>query len=403
MCFRPTCSSSFDANHQLPAGKGHPGRFEPGQARVDFGTNLGHRRRAGLDESRFKGRGSTRQPVNRFTQHELIPDPEYLEWLHRSGEELKTPTQLSWDSSKRVISRNLSPDIPFEFSINPYRGCEHGCSYCYARPSHEFLGYSAGLDFETKLVAKRDAAAVLTEELSAPSWDPSKKLVLSGVTDPYQPVEKELELTRSCLKVLAFCRQPVEIITKNYLVTRDLPLLAELAQYEAAAVNLSITTLDPELANKLEPRASTPARRLKAIERLTEAGIPVGVMASPMVPGLNDHELPSILKAAADAGARWAASLPIRLPLAVAPLFLSWLERHYPERRAKVVRLIRELRGGKLNESEFHQRFKGQGEVAKRLQQLFELGRKRAGLKSGSPELKGDSFEPPHSQQLSLF
>ena len=320
----------------------------------------------------MRGRGADEQPGNRFTGVEFEADPEYLEWLHQSGEERANSTEVLNDSSRSVISKNSSPDIPFDYTINPYRGCEHGCSYCYARPSHEFLGFSAGLDFETRIVAKPQAPDLLREALSKKSWQ-VEHMVMSGVTDPYQPVEKKLEIARGCLMVLSQFRQPVEVITKNYLITRDLDFLRELASVRAVNVRISITTLNAELGRALEPRASEPGRRLKAVEMLSEAGVPVGVNIAPVIPGLNDHELPGIVMAAADAGARWVHYQALRLPGTVAPLFVSWLERHHPNAKSKVLRLIRELREGKLNQSDFHTRFQGRGEVARRLRQLFEL------------------------------
>lgn len=350
----------------------------------------------------MRGRGAAGQPPNRFSDRTVEPDPEYLEWLRQSGEELKRTTDVLTDDSRSIISKNSSPDIDFDYSLNPYRGCEHGCSYCYARPSHEFLGFSAGLDFETKIVAKPEAANLLRAELSKNSWG-CHHLVMSGVTDPYQPVEKRLEITRQCLRVLSQFRQPVELITKNYLVTRDLDLLSELQRFRACTVRISITTLDPSLGRTLEPRASSPQRRLEAIRLLSKAGIPVGVNISPVIPGLNDHEILMILKAAKAAGASWAHYIPLRLPGAVASVFLSWLEIHQPNAQEKVIRLVRELRGGKLNNSEFHTRFQGQGEVAKRLRQLFEIGRKKVGLPSKGPELLARHFEVPGHKQLGLF
>ncbi len=331
-----------------------------------------------------------------------MPDPEYLEYLYQSGEEQKLATQVEPDASRTVISKNNSPDIAFDHSLNPYRGCEHGCSYCYARPSHEYLGYSAGLDFETRIVAKERAPELLKEELSRKSWEP-KFLVLSGVTDPYQPVERKLEITRGCLKVLADFKQPVSIITKNHLVTRDIDHLSRLAEVGAAAVQMSVTSLSGELAKDLEPRASAPHRRLEAITRLREAGVPVGVMIGPVIPGLNDHEIPAILESAAQAGAQWARYIPLRLPLAVAPLFVAWLERHRPHTRDKVLRLVRELRGGKLNDPRFHRRFQGEGEVAKRLEQLFKAGLRKSGLTPEAPTLSSRHFRVPGPQQMELF
>ena len=350
----------------------------------------------------YKGRGASGSPVNRFTGRVLTPDPEYLEWQHQSGEVDKPRTQLIADGSRSAISKNSSPDIEFDRSLNPYRGCEHGCSYCYARPTHEFLGLSAGLDFETQIIAKPEAPRLLREELSRKGWK-RHHLVMSGVTDPYQPVERTQEITRECLRVLAEFRQPVEVITKNHLILRDLEFLTELARFGAVRVRISITTLDGALCNVLEPRASTPAKRLEAVERLSSAGVPVGVNASPTIPGLTDHELPEILKQAAAAGAQWGHYIPLRLPGKVAEIFVDWLEKHRPHHKDKVLRLVRELRGGKLNQAEFHKRFEGEGEVAKRLRQLYLLGLKRAGLSESPPLLSADSFRVPGPRQLDLF
>jgi DNA repair photolyase len=350
----------------------------------------------------MKGRGSSGQPANRFTGIEWEPDPEYLEWLRTVPEDGGLTTETLEDHSKSILSKNSSPDIDFDYSLNPYRGCEHGCAYCYARPSHEFLGFSAGLDFESKIVVKKNAASLLRDELSKKSWG-VHRLVMSGVTDPYQPLEKELEITRGCLEVLADFRQPVELITKNYLITRDIDLLERLSRYRACSARISITSLDSELSRILEPRASAPERRLKAVRLLSDAGVPVGVNVSPVIPGLNDHELPAIIAAAAEAGAQWVHYIPLRLPGAVAPIFLSWLEQYKPHSRDKVVRLVKELRGGKLNETAFHSRFQGKGEVASRLRQLFDLGRKKVKLPSAGPELCSRHFQVPGPKQLGLF
>ena len=284
-------------------------------------------------EQPVKGRGTTTNPHNRFESLSYTPDPEYLDHLLDSpddGDEHPSPrTQVYRDPSRSILSRNDSPDLGFSVSINPYRGCEHGCIYCYARPTHEFLGMSAGLDFETRILAKQDAPALLRKALSARSYEP-EPIIMCGITDPYQPVERRLLITRGCLQVLAEFRNPVAIITKNALVARDRDLLAELAESNAASVFVSITTLRPELARTLEPRASAPQRRLDAITLLAEAGVPVGVMSAPIIPGLNDHEVPAILQAAADAGARAAGHTVVRLPYAVSELFVEWLEDPLP-------------------------------------------------------------------------
>jgi DNA repair photolyase len=315
-------------------------------------------------------------------------------------------TELAVDSSRSVISRNRSPDVPFDRSVNPYRGCEHGCIYCYARPTHAWLGLSPGLDFETRLFYKPDAAEQLVRELAAPGYR-AATLVLGANTDPYQPVERRLGLTRRVLAVLAECRHPVAITTKSSGVLRDLDLLAPMARQKLAAVQVSITTLDKGLARRLEPRAASPARRLETIRALAEAGVPVGVLVSPLIPGLTDQDLERVLAAAADAGAVRAGSLLLRLPLEVAELFQDWLRAHYPERAGRVLGLIRQCRDGKLNHAQFGRRFTGTGPVAGLLQQRFELAARRLGLprQDAGWELNTDAFRrpPPRGSQLPLF
>jgi len=300
-------------------------------------------------------------------------------------------TQYFRDQARSILARNDSPDIPFNVSINCYRGCSHGCIYCYARPNHEFLGFSAGLDFETRIMVKEDAPRLLRRELSSPRWRP-EVISMSGVTDPYQPVERKLGLTRGCLEVLAEARNPVGIVTKNHLVTRDADLLGELAGFGAAVVFLSITTLDPKLQRVMEPRTSVPARRLDAIRELAAAGIPTGVMVAPVIPGLTDHEMPAILEAAARAGARSAGYVPLRLPFAVKDLFEQWLEQHFPDRRNKVLNRVRELRGGRLNDAQFHGRMRGEGVWAAHLKQVFDTTCRRLGLNERSLALSTESF-----------
>ncbi|HET9225546.1 MAG TPA: PA0069 family radical SAM protein [Thermoanaerobaculia bacterium] len=341
-----------------------------------------------------RGRGASLNPLNRFEHIEVemeVPGPERVE------------TQILRDGSRSIITRNDSPDVGFEFSLNPYRGCEHGCIYCYARPTHEYLGFSAGLDFETRIMAKPDAPELLRKELSSPRWKP-KTLAMSGVTDPYQPPERNLEITRRCLKVLAEFRHPVSVITKNELVTRDIDVLSELASHNAVAVVLSITTLDPEVARKMEPRASHPRDRLKAIERLAAAGIPVGVNVAPVVPAITDHEIPKILEAAAAAGARSAGYVMLRLPGAVAGLFENWLEEHFPDRKDKVLNRVRGLRGGKLNDPRFGSRMRGEGIFADQVDAVFETARRRYGFDGRRFEVNADAFRRPGEVvQLGLF
>jgi DNA repair photolyase len=292
--------------------------------------------------------------------------------------------------------------VGFTYSINPYRGCEHGCIYCYARPTHEYLGFSAGLDFETQILVKHDAPELLRRALAAPRWHP-QVLAMSGVTDPYQPVERRLLLTRRCLEVLAEFRNPVVIVTKSALVTRDVDVLRTLARDEAAAVFLSVTTLDGRLARLLEPRASQPTRRLEAIDTLAQAGVPVGVLVAPVIPGLTEHELPAILSAAARVGAQYAGYVTLRLPHGVAALFEDWLHQHAPTKQAKILQRIRALRGGQLNDARFGVRMHGEGVFADHIAALFTLGCRTAGLQHRDLRLSTAAFRRPTGVQLSLF
>lgn len=340
-----------------------------------------------------RGRAAATNPANRFERIEVEleePRPEQVETLYLR------------DTSRTILATNESPDVPFDVSLNPYRGCEHGCIYCYARPTHEYLGFSAGLDFESRIMVKEDAPELLARELDRPGWKP-QFIGLSGVTDPYQPIERRLELTRRCLAVLADYRNPVGIVTKNRLVERDADLLAALAAVDAAAVYLSITTLRPEITRVMEPRTSRPVDRLKAIRELTDAGIPCGVLVAPVVPGLTDHEIPEILAAAADAGARFASFIPLRLPGAVAPLFESWLEEHFPDRKNRILNRVRDMRGGRLNDARFGSRMRGQGPYAEQIRALFDTTRRRLELEHPGPRLSTDSFRRPSGHQLDLF
>jgi DNA repair photolyase len=342
------------------------------------------------------GRGAAGNPKNRFERIEVEPD-------ETEGDEPRPETVYLRDHSRSIIARNDSPDIGFDASINPYRGCSHGCVYCYARPTHEYLGLSAGLDFESRILVKQDAPELLRKELLSSRWNP-QVLSMSGVTDPYQPVERRLRITRRCLGVLAEFRNPVIIVTKNYLVTRDLDLLSELASHDAAAVAFSLTTLDDDLRRIMEPRTSRPARRLAAVEKLAAGGIPVGVMTAPVIPGLNDHELPNLLSAAAEAGATFAAYVPVRLPYAVAPLFEDWLACHFPERKDKVLNRIRSMRGGELNDASFGSRMRGEGLFAKHIAQLFSISCRRAGMGEGRfPKLSTAAFRGGGGAQPDLF
>jgi DNA repair photolyase len=307
------------------------------------------------------------------------------------------------DVSRSIIARNDSPDIGFDASINPYRGCSHGCIYCYARPTHEYLGFSAGLDFESKVLVKEDAPDLLRRQLSSPRWKP-QVLSISGVTDCYQPIEKKLRITRRCLEVLTEFRNPVTIVTKNHLVTRDIDLLSELARHDAAVVAVSLTTLDDDLRRVMEPRTSPPARRLAAVEALARAGVSVGVMTAPVIPGLNDHELPNLISAAAEAGAGFAAYTPVRLPHTVRPLFEDWLARRFPERKEKVLNRIRSMRGGRLNDPRFVSRMRGEGIFADHISQLFDISCRRAGLEGKRfPRLSTAAFRRLGEIQPGLF
>jgi DNA repair photolyase len=312
-----------------------------------------------------------------------------------------TQTAIHDDHTRTILVRNDSPDVTFRWSLNPYRGCAHGCIYCYARPTHEYLDLSAGLDFETQLFVKREAAQLLRRELARASWQP-EVIGLSGVTDCYQPLERELQLTRQCLEVLAEFRNPVQIVTKSRLITRDIDLLVELAAHQAVAVAISLTTLDAALARRMEPRASAPHARLATIRQLASAGIPVGAMIAPVIPGLTEHELPALLASAREAGAAFASYTLLRLPFGVKELFADWLDRNYPQRKQRVLRRIRQVRGGRLNDARFGFRMKGQGLWAELIQQTFTLHHRRLGF-SSSPVLSTAAFRRPVRQQRGLF
>jgi len=349
------------------------------------------------DTNSIPARGAAGNPANRFESIHLERDADW----NPEDDPLPT-TQFLRDHSRTILNRNDSPDIGFEYSLNPYRGCEHGCIYCYARPTHEYLGLSAGLDFETRIMVKEDAPKLLREELSSPKWQP-QTIALSGVTDCYQPVERRLKLTRGCLEVLTEFRNPVGIVTKNQLVLRDLDLLTELARHNAVAVFISVTTLDTELRKVMEPRTTPPVARLATIRKLTAAGVPVGVMVAPIIPGLTDHEIHKIIEAAVEAGAKFAGKVTLRLPFAVAPLFERWLATHFPDKQDKVLGRIRSLRGGKLNDSEFGKRMTGEGIFAEQIDQMFHVACRRTGIAENDLELSTADFRRPGGRQLSLF
>jgi DNA repair photolyase len=355
--------------------------------------------------SRLIGRGSNLAPPNRFEQTRQEPDYEQLaaddELL--AGER-RVPTVFLPDNAATLIRENDSPDIPFRYSINPYRGCEHGCAYCYARPTHETLGMNAGIDFETKILVKHDAVPMLRKELNKKSWR-SEPIMMAGVTDCYQPAERRFKLTRGILEVLLEAHQPVCLITKNALILRDLDIIRPMAEQRLICVALSITTLDAELARTLEPRTATPAAKLRAMRELAAAGVPVRPMLGPVIPGLTDNEIPAILQASKDAGARGAGFVLLRLPLAVGPVFLEWLRAHRPQAAARVESLVRGMRGGKLNDSNFGSRMRGSGAYAEGIASSFEVFTHQLGLTEAWPELDSSQFRPPelHSGQMRLF
>lgn len=347
---------------------------------------------------RIHGRGTGINPTSRFETIAIERDDSHDA---HDDERILPRTNFISDSTRSIIAYNKSPDIPFEAGVNPYRGCEHGCAYCFARPFHEYLGFSAGLDFETNILVKRDAAALLRTELSAKSYRP-QVISMSGITDVYQPIERKLQLTRQCMEVLLAFRNPVSVITKNHLVTRDIDLFRQMAEYNGVSVNVSITTLDASLSAKLEPRASAPSRRLAAIEACAKAGVPVGVMAAPLIPGLTDHELPAILKAAREAGATYASTIAVRLPGAVQQIFVNWLHTHYPDRAQRVINRIKAMRGGQLNDARFYERFHPKGETADQIRSMFHLHCRRLGFSHHGPSLSTDAFRRP-GEQLALF
>jgi len=347
-----------------------------------------------------RGRGAVTNPTGRYERYryEEVPEDE---------ERGKVETIVTPDSTRTILARNDSPDVPFDVSINPYRGCEHGCVYCFARPTHAYLGLSPGLDFETRIFSKPKAAELLREELSKKSYV-CQAIALGANTDPYQPVERDLGITRSILEVLSEHEHPVSIVTKSQLVLRDRDILAPMATKNLASVFVSITTLDPELARKMEPRASTPEKRLETLRGLSEEGIPCGVLASPMIPALNDSELERILKEASLAGAETAGYVLLRLPLELKDLFSEWLEAHYPTKAKHVEALVRETRGGELYQAEFGTRMRGTGAYAELLEKRFRAARNRYGLDRPRPPLDTSRFRRPSrpgrsGDQMPLF
>lgn len=350
------------------------------------------------DRPRPRGRGARENVPNQFERLHVDVDPGALDEEERRSVE----TTYLRDPATSILSENESPDVPFTYSLNPYRGCEHGCPYCYARPTHEYWDLSAGLDFETMIFVKEEAPRLLSERFQKDSWTP-QPVALSGNTDPYQPVERELEITRSCLEVFRQHRNPVSIVTKSGLIRRDTDLLSDMAEQNLVSVAVSLTSVDDDLAGKLEPRAARPSLRLRVIEELTDAGVPVSILLAPLIPGLNDEEIPAILEAAAERGAYGASYVLLRLPGAVGEIFVDWVEDHFPNRKTRILGRLRELRDGTLNDTEFGRRMRGRGEWAQTYRQLFRSARASAGLDGGRPPLSTDQFRRLPGGQRSLF
>lgn len=343
----------------------------------------------------IRGRGASSNVSNRYDSLTYEATEEDFDNYQEDKAVLKT--EVLKDSSRTIITENKSPDIGFRYSINAYRGCEHGCAYCYARPTHEYLGFSPGLDFESKIMVKEEAPVLLREALMKKSWQP-EVIFMSGITDCYQPLERKMQLTRGCLQVLAEFKNPVGIITKNALITRDVDILQEMATWNGATVYISITSLNADLTRRLEPRTSRPEARLNAIRVLAEAGVKVGVNVAPCIPGLNDHEMPHILKAAADAGATSAGYTPLRLPSSVLPIFTEWLDVHDPLKKDKILGAVRDIRGGKLNDANFGSRMRGEGPRADAMEQMFKLYTRKYGLNLKDFHLSADHFKRPSNQ-----
>jgi DNA repair photolyase len=369
-----------------------------------------------------KGRGAASNRDGRFERYAREAEDDGWSTQEREAEEAeRSPghgltTRVDRDSARSVITRNQSPDVPFDRSINPYRGCEHGCIYCFARPSHAYLGLSPGLDFESRIFAKEDAAALLRKELARPGYRP-RPIALGANTDPYQPVERRMKITRGVMEVLAETNHPVTIVTKSHLVTRDIDLLAAMAEKNLARVAVSVTTLDSGLARVLEPRAPAPVRRLEAVRELARAGVPVGILMAPIIPAINDAEIERLLDKVAKAGAESANYVLLRLPLEIGPLFEEWLEAHYPDRKERVLNLLRETRGGRLYDSRWQKRQTGEGPFAWLIAHRFKLACRKSGLLHPSGggdgrdhdrvdwELDCSRFEPPRTdtRQLSFL
>lgn len=351
----------------------------------------------------FKSRGAGLNTKNRFEPLYIdYNDSDLEEYFDDIEDTKRIQTQFFNDDTKSIMSKNDSPDLGFGVSINPYRGCEHGCIYCYARPTHEYLGFSAGLDFETKIMVKRNAAKLLEQEFSKKSWVP-QVIMFSGNTDCYQPVERKLNITRQCLEVFLKFRNPLGMITKNALIQKDIPILKELAELNLVSVTVSITTLNRELSRNLEPRTSVPKKRLETVYKLASAGIPTGVNVAPIIPGLNDEEIPAILKAAAENGAKHAGHVMVRLPYSVKELFTDWITRNYPEKASRIINRIHEIRNGQLNNAEWGKRFSGEGVYADHVHDLFEKLCNKLGLNKERRRLRTDLFRKITPGQEELF
>lgn len=353
-----------------------------------------------IPHKKQKGRGSQIDPPNRFLSIHAEPDIDFID----DEPERSVRTEFFNDKAKSIVSSNDSPDLPFRHSVNPYRGCEHGCSYCYARPGHEFYGLSAGLDFEQKIFVKHDAPRLFRDWLNRPGYQP-EVVVFSGVSDCYQPAESDYQLTRECLEVAVEARQPVSIITKNALVLRDLDILQQLAKISACRVAISINSLDAHLTRTLEPRTSPPNARLRAIRELSQAGVPVHAMLAPIIPGLNDSEIPAVLKAVAEAGAATAGYILLRLPQTVETVFMEWLRSEFPSKASVVESRIRSTRDGALNSSMFGERMRGTGPIADQIAQTFKVFARKLHLDRRPPALETSHFQPPaeSSGQKRLF
>ncbi|MEO8209401.1 MAG: PA0069 family radical SAM protein [bacterium] len=363
-----------------------------------------------MENKKIKGRGSQFNSPNRFEQIYIDNNSyevgEHIEFFEEEGIEKKVPTTFYNDHTKTILSKNNSPDLGHGYSINPYRGCEHGCIYCYARPTHEYLGFSAGLDFETKIMVKQDAPKLLEEAFLKKSWEP-QTIVLSGNTDCYQPAERKFKITRGCLEVFLNFKNPVAIITKNALVQRDIDILKELARLNLVRVVISITSLKKEVQRKMEPRTSSPVMRLQTIEKLTANNIITSVNVAPIIPGLTDEEVPSILKAASECGAKAAGRVIVRLPFAVKDLFVDWAKREFPDRANKIINRISDLHGGKLYNSEWGKRMTGEGIWAETIKKIFEANCDKYNLNKERNPLSTDLFQIPseirNKNQFDLF